>query len=237
MVSTWANLREKAGACKNQCYFVLAPGFTTPSEGVEPIIIGDGRKAQDINIDGRGQAVIDAHHKGRIFVVDGLSSLSITGVTMQNACIHDSLGICTADGGAIQVSGGHLELMECIFKDNKSGNGGALYVSDDRPPHADDDAYPTHRGSATITSCTFEGNTSPYGGAMQVFGGASVTIISSTFKGGAGENADSVFNGLGGSEIIFACPAGTKGIPVRMKRQEQLQAGQLPPAGLHCSPK
>ena len=74
-------------------------------------------------------------------------------------------------------------------------------------------------------------------GAMEVFGGASVTIISSTFKGGAGGNADSVFNGLGGSEIIFACPAGTKGIPVRMKRQEQLQAGQLPPAGLHCSPK
>jgi hypothetical protein len=59
----------------------------------------------------------------RMFVVGGGSSLSITGVTMQNGK--------AADGGAIMVIGGYapstnLELIGCTFKTNTAGTGGAI---------------------------------------------------------------------------------------------------------------
>jgi hypothetical protein len=56
-----------------------------------------------------------------------------------------------------------------------------------------------------------------------------------TFAGGAGSNADSVYNG--GSNTTFACPKGTTGTPYVMKDEEELEASQLPPAEevVHCT--
>jgi hypothetical protein len=167
-----------------KCSFVLGAGFTTPAVGFKEISIQSG---QDITIDGNGQAVVDAHGQDRMFSVINNSSLSITGVTMQNGKTpQNGMG-----GGAISVdSGGHLKAVKCVFKNNIAGawsDGGAIIMSG---------------GRLELTECTFKTNSvtgTGDGGAIKIYCG-SVTMVSCTFEGNAapvGRGGAVALNGLG----------------------------------------
>jgi hypothetical protein len=210
----------------------------TPADGFREIHVGNnedlddddggGKHTCDISIDGKGVATIDAHSNDRMFHVGEGSSLSITGVTLQNG---RRTGVMNNWGGAIYVHSGHLELDGCTFKNNSvpvqgGGDGGAVFIA---------------VGSAAITDCTFDGNTASGGGAVFTIASASATIISSKFMGGAGSHTDSVLNNYdnGRPTILFACPSTSTGLPVNISKEEEFAARQLPPATevVHCVPK
>jgi hypothetical protein len=235
-VSTWAALKNATGSCVSKCSYVLTKDFTTPLQGFKHIRLGDhGEGAIDddhdtkdpvlIIIDGKGVAIIDARGQDRMFTIHGGSTLSITGVTLQNG--H------AVYGGAIEATG-HLNATDCAFKKNKAVNGGgALQVSGS--------------SNSFITGCTSNGNTAYGGGAVSVGGvpGSSGTIISCTFIGGAPytDSVDECVGGGGSSTTTFACPSTSTGTPVVipkvMGKCNEFNASQLPPAKevVHCTPK
>ena len=231
-VSTWAALANTTASCVSECSYVVTKGFTTPSTGFKRMHIGDhgadvdddndkggGSNPVHISIDGKGEAVIDAHGLDLIFFIHVGSTLSLTGLTLQHGKADNGF----YGGGAILVYG-HLDATSCSFKNNtaldNSNYGGAVFV----------------QWTATMPSCTFSGNTA-YNGGGAVYVYRSATLMDCTFAGGAGSHTDSVYNNGHGGNIIFACPKGTTGTPVVIKDLEQLEANQLPPAKevVHCT--
>jgi hypothetical protein len=79
-----------------------------------------------------------------------------------------------------------------------------------------------------------------YGGAVCVCGAGAPPITASTYKGATGHHTDSVYTSAAdGSTATFACPSTSTGAPVKITDEEDLEAGQLPPAKeiVHCTPK
>ena len=116
----------------------------------------------DIVIDGKGNVIIDANHKSRIFNITGGKTVTLKGITFIN-------GNADSNGGSI-TSGGKLTLDNCNFINNTaSGHGGAVYLGS-----SDGD---------TITNCNFEGNAAGLnGGAVDWYLGSSDgKIIGSNF--------------------------------------------------------
>jgi hypothetical protein len=198
-VTSWTALGKGVAACKENCSFELAKGFTTPVEGFTTITIGDNNSSspytQNISIDGNGVAVIDAHGKDKIFDISDGSSLSITGVTLQNGKPRVSQGV----GGAITSFNGNLELVGCILKKNAGYLGGALWLSSSKCT-IDSCTFEENLGTIlggaiwaangvmTVVACTFDFNAvaTLAGGAIWVDPQQSVTIFSSAFNGNAG---------------------------------------------------
>jgi hypothetical protein len=148
-------------------------GFTTPTTGFKQMHIGDhGADVDDdvpskdpvhISIDGKGEAVIDAHGLDRIFFIHKGNTLSLTGLTLQHG---KAPGYPADSGGAILVAG-YLNATSCSFKNNAGGDGGGAVIVD--------------QASATMTSCIFSGN-NDIGGAVYMNGG-STSLTSCTFAG------------------------------------------------------
>jgi hypothetical protein len=229
--------------------FLLPPTFTTTETGFTSIAINEN---VTVSIFSLGNAVIDAHGKSTMFVVTK-GALLITGVTLQHGHTtngggaisinggHATLTNCTFNGntatgyhvgGAIAINGGNATLTNCMFITNTAEDGGAISIFGG--------------GNATLTNCTFNGNTATGtlgGGAIWAQAGAEVLIISSSFKGGAGSHADSVYNyklsGNPDASMTFACPSTSTGAPYTLPAGQQLEASQLPPATelVHCKPK
>jgi hypothetical protein len=138
-VSTWADLEQGISncegkidrkICKKKCTFVLARDFLTPTEGLTTITTHGG---QDISIDGKGLAVLDAHGKQLrrdypdFFQLSNDGNLRITGVVMQNSTY----------GSYISTGRGHLELMGCTFKSPRANVSDAVVtVPYNRPTYA-----------------------------------------------------------------------------------------------------
>jgi hypothetical protein len=107
--------------------------FTTPSTGFKQMRIGDhgadvdddndkggGSNPVHISIDGKGEAVIDAHGLDLIFLIHKGSTLSLIGLTLQQ-------GKADGTGGAIFVDG-HLNATSCSFKNNTAPGKGVVVV-------------------------------------------------------------------------------------------------------------
>jgi predicted outer membrane repeat protein len=161
-VTSWTDLGTAIAKLKagDEQSFVLPSTFTTPETGFKNITINEN---VTVSIFSFGIPVIDAHGKGRMFVVTK-GALLIEGVTLQ----HGSISV----GGAILINGGSATLANCMFNGNTAtGNGGgAIHING---------------GNATLTDCTFNGNTATGngGGAIDIVGGAHATFTECTFNG------------------------------------------------------
>jgi hypothetical protein len=222
VVHTWVALEEGVASCEHVCAFDLADGFVSAAEGFVSITIGS---TQQVTIDGGGHAVIDAHSKDRMFLVQG--SLVMMNAVMQNG--HSSNN--SDDGGAIFVnSSGNGTFENCSFLDNVAVDaGGALTID----------------GPVALKNCTFKGNKakpSMGGGAIWSGPGGAVNIIDCNFI--AGSETSIGFNDIGhctpskcgGSSgaVTFSCPEGTIGGPaliadVTQDEEDYLLVTQLPP--------
>ena len=166
---------------------------------------------------GAGSTIIDAAGRGRAFQVDTGSSLTLTGMTVQNGSVgnirpaasprvgpHATAPACPApeegevDGGAI-LQNGPLTLTDDAFTGNlANGSGGAIE---------------DNGGALTVSGSTFSDNVScrgfsapgttglPAGGAIFESSGAPVTIDSSTFTSNSAASAGGGVSEEGGATL------------------------------------
>jgi hypothetical protein len=224
VVHTWVALEEGVASCEHVCAFNLADGFVSAAEGFVSITIGS---TQQVTIDGGGHAVIDAHSKDRMFLVDG--SLVMMNAVMQNG------NRTSGTGGAVLVNiNGTATFENCRFIRNTAAIAGGALALD---------------GPATLKNCTFMDNVAQVcygwrrqGGAIWSSIGGAAIIIDCNFI--AGSETSMGFNDIGhctpskcgGSSgaVTFSCPVGTIGGPaliadVTQGEEDYLLVTHLPP--------
>lgn len=174
----------------------------------------------DIEIRGRGEDKVTIKRSEalstpefRLLTVIEGGRLSLNNISMQN-------GMLSADpGGAIQVQGGLLEIINSEFVNNQSSNGGAIYMS-----NSDDNtviiqntlfsgnsaivrggAITNPRGELTIINSEFIGNqTMASGGAISI-SGATTTLVSKTLfvENDAAQTGGAISVRFGGTTSIY----------------------------------
>ena len=130
-----------------------------------------GAGADQVTINGNG---------GRIFDIGRVTTVSISGVTIEN-------GFFDGAGGAI-LNDGTLTLQDSVVKDSKANGDGAGIASN---------------GTLTVIGSTVEGNQtsgSSNGGGIAAAG--ALTVLASTISGNTGMNGAGIFNN--GSMTITA---------------------------------
>jgi hypothetical protein len=150
----------------------FAPGLT----GTITLASGSLVVDSNVTITGPGAAdlTIDANRASRVLQVQGYSTVSISGVTVQGG--YDSFG------AGIYITDGYLSLQDCVIQDNQaSGFGGGIEL---------------FGGSLDVNACTFENNA-----AGQHGGGLAVTRGNAYVSGSVFEN-NSAYLG-GGAQVYY----------------------------------
>ena len=128
----------------------------------------------DITINGANEITLDGTALADgMFSVQGGTTFSLVGLTVQNSTRN-------ASGGLIFNAGGTLSIIESTVSDNTAaggvGTGGAIFNAG---------------GNVSIESSTFSGNTSQEPGGAIFHSGGSLTILESTFY----DNSSTVASG------------------------------------------
>lgn len=134
---------------------------------------------------GANALTIDAQMMSRVFKVDDIPSpakVSISGLKFVNgsASNFESIG---PTGGAI-FNRGELTIDMCVFENNTSGSGGAIYNS----------SSSFNAGLLEIANSSFNGNNAGDGGAIDNFLGTITKISNSTFDGNSADDGGAIIS-------------------------------------------
>ncbi len=102
-------------------------------------------------------AVLDAHGEGRVLMcIGGDDATRLVGLTLRG-------GFSTSHGAGLYGRDTDLEISDCVFAENSSGNwGGGIAFQGTSSP--------------TLIRCRFSGNSASYGGGLYSEGGAAIVL-------------------------------------------------------------
>ncbi len=152
---------------------------------------------QTFSLDANGYSVtLDGNHTSQLFSIGSGSTVTLTGLTLQNGS--------ASGGGTIHNTGGsHLTVAHDTFTGNiaTGGLGGAI-------DNGNNNSSSDGNGDVlTVTGSTFDNNSAGngFGGAIENFcGNCTETIANSTFVGNtAGAGGGAVGNALGTTAFIY----------------------------------
>ncbi len=182
------SIREAIGAANMRSgatVSIPAGNYTTTLAGAseDANATGDFDILSNVTIMGAGanSTIIDGGGLDRIFHINGLFNVSITGVIVQNGNTDTSFG----GGGGILNDGGALTITSCAVSNNISNIGGGGILSES--------------GSLNIINSTINGNesTNSAGGGVNNQGGV-FTVNNSTFSDNTSDaNGGGIYNGFG----------------------------------------
>lgn len=171
-------------------------GVFTPVYGPNPI-------AKDVTIDASSLSegvAIDGTHSIRMIQVTGTHTLTVKNLSFFNGEAVDSTG--DMKGGAIRMSGGALNLINCqFFGCEADGEGGAIYADDadvdlvtstfSKNSASSGGAFSLNNGNLTSTNATLERNRAVVSGGALWLGGAAnelenLTIVDNVATAGGG---------------------------------------------------
>lgn len=155
--------------------------------------------------------VLDGGHSVRIFTVRPGAKLTLQNLTLQNGQaphgirLPNPIGLGSptgGEGGGAILNQGNLQLLHCVLKDNRAGNGagysGYSFLGNDGAPGGPGGAV-YNEGEMLVDQCLFLRNSAGTGGqgADRVSNG-SVAVTS--YAGGPGEAGGGLFNA--GSAVV-----------------------------------
>jgi len=126
--------------------------LSIPGRSENAAATGDLDITDSLTIDGAGatSTIVDGGDLDRVFSISGVTSVTLSGVTIQN-------GGYERGGGIYSLSGGHLTLVDSTITSNGislSDNGGGIYST----------------GTVTLNNSTVSGNLGNRGGGIYVEG-------------------------------------------------------------------
>ena len=160
--------------------------------------------ADNVTINANGNTVIfdEIGDDNQFFAVNGVGTLTLNGLTLQNAN--------ALQGGAI-FSSGTVTIINSTFAGNSAEYGGAIYSANgiviinnstfvgNSAIYAGGVINNANNNTLTITDSTFIGNSATNGGAIYKFRNGPITISNSTFIGNSATEGGAIYRNGDGS--------------------------------------
>lgn len=147
--------------------FNLAMGTYTLTE---PFTIPTAKAAYSATIkgEGAGKTILDGGSNVRIMKISDNTHIYLSDLALQNGSHTSGAGIAFAPSSEATDKNFILDCENCLFKSNiaTTGNGGALYCTDDGKG-----------GLARFNNCRFDGNTAATSGAVLYTGAGKVAFL------------------------------------------------------------
>jgi hypothetical protein len=157
------SLREAIGAASSGDRITFAPslkGSTIQLDSAK----GELLINQDLNIIGLGAAnlAVSGENATGVFSVAVDTTVSISGLTIENGFAYDFSGDISGFYGGGIFSNGNLTLGGCTLSSNSALSGGGIYCN---------------YGSLMLSGSTLSGNSAPFGGGIYTLGGGAIVTV------------------------------------------------------------
>jgi CSLREA domain-containing protein len=167
-----------------------------------------------------GYAVEIFDIRGGIVTISGLKLSDGNGNAITTLDPNTGLNSTLYYGGAVYIAGGTVTLTNCILSNNTAQYGGAIYLGggslavtsstisgNNIGSRGYGGGIRVRNGSLAVASSTISGNIAGFGGGLDISGGGTATIDSSTISGNTARAYESTiytYNGNGGGIYIGA---------------------------------